>query len=106
MRTLFRHQPPIDISKGSIIFPAHRHIFSTRCSSIPKIRCLFETYFTLDAEEAVKRSILVSLIAVGQRAAPGRGRLESLGSALMRKTTDSCDSSAAFFLSLVLPTVR
>ncbi|CAN0042510.1 unnamed protein product [Ectocarpus sp. 6 AP-2014] len=68
-------------------------------------RCLFETYFTLDAEEAVKRKVLQRLVAVAREAAPGQG-LESLGSALVRKVAEAGDSEAAFFLSLVPPTVN
>lgn len=69
------------------------------------LRCLFETYFTLDAAEAVKRAVLESLIVVSQRAAPGQG-LGPLGGALMRKTAETGGADAAFFLSSVPPTVR
>ncbi|CAN0408534.1 unnamed protein product, partial [Ectocarpus sp. 12 AP-2014] len=68
-------------------------------------RCLFETYFTLDAEEAVKRKVLQRLVAVAREAAPGQG-LGSLGGALVRKAAETGDSEAAFFLSLVPPTVN
>lgn len=68
-------------------------------------RCLFETYFTLDAAEGVKRQVLESLIVVSERAAPGLG-LEALGGALMRRTAETGDEDAAFFLSSVPPTVR
>ncbi|CAM9634972.1 unnamed protein product [Ectocarpus fasciculatus] len=68
-------------------------------------RCLFETYFTLDAEEPVKRQVLQRLVAVAREAAPGQG-LESLGGALVRKAGETGDSEAAFFLSLVPPTVN
>lgn len=68
-------------------------------------RCLFETYFTLDAEEPANRIILQNLVAVAREAAPGQG-LEPLGGALVRKATETGSSEAAFFLSLVPPTVR
>lgn len=68
-------------------------------------RCLFETFFTLDAEEPVKRRVLEHLIAVAHKAAPAQG-LQSLGGALVRKAAETGDSQAAFFLSLVPPTVR
>lgn len=70
-----------------------------------QIRCLFETFFTLDAEDSVKRRVLGHLIAVAHKAAPSQG-LQSLGGALVRRATESRDSHAAFFLSLVPPTVR
>lgn len=53
----------------------------------------------------MKRQVLESLIVVSQRAAPGQG-LGSLGGALMRKTAETGDVDAAFFLSSVPPTVR
>ncbi|CAM9942146.1 unnamed protein product, partial [Scytosiphon promiscuus] len=68
-------------------------------------RCLFETFFTLDADEAVKERVLESLVAIVRRAVPGQG-LESLGAALVRKAAETGDSGAAFFLSLVPPTVN
>eukprot|EP00752_Nemacystus_decipiens_P014731 g13119.t2 len=68
-------------------------------------RCLFETFFTLDAQDSVKRRVLQNLIAVALEAAPSQG-LESLGAALVRKATETGDSQAAFFLSLVPPTVN
>lgn len=67
-------------------------------------RCLFETYFTLDAAEPVKRSVLDCLIGVARDAAPGQG-LEPLGAALVRRAAETGDSQAAYFLSLVPPTV-
>lgn len=68
-------------------------------------RCVFETYFTLDTEEDVKQRVLKSLIAVSSKAVPGQS-LASLGGALVRKATETDDVGAAFFLSLVPPTVR
>lgn len=70
-----------------------------------RTRCLFETYLALVAEEATKRKVLEALIHASQRAVPGQG-LESLGGALMRKSAENGDSDAAFFLSLIPPTVR
>ena len=68
------------------------------------IRCLFETFFTLDAEEPVKRAVLDRLVGVAHEAAPGHG-LAPLGAALVRKAAETGDSQAAYFLSLVPPTV-
>lgn len=42
---------------------------------------------------------------MAQKAAPSQG-LQSLGGALVRKATETGDAQAAFFLSLVPPTVR
>lgn len=74
-------------------------------SLLRKTRCLFETFFTLDAEDSIKRRVLEHLIAVAHEAAPSQG-LQSLGGALVRKATETGDLQAAFFLSLVPPTVR
>lgn len=66
---------------------------------------MFETYFTLEAEESTKRNVLHELVLISQRAAPRQG-LESLSGALMRRAAETIDSDAMFFLSLVPPTVR
>lgn len=67
-------------------------------------RCLFETFFTLDAELEIRQKVLQALVLVGRRAAPGQG-LGSLGGALARRAAETGDEGAAYFLNLVPPTV-
>lgn len=106
----------LKISRVGYLISRDNHICFTKPNSFkiniqttnPKsilLRCVFETYFTLDAKADVKRRVLKLLIEVSRRVTPKQS-LASLGATLVRKTAETGDEGAAFFLSLVPPTVR
>ncbi|CAM9979891.1 unnamed protein product, partial [Choristocarpus tenellus] len=68
-------------------------------------RCLLETFFTLpEGSRGDKRAIIERLLVIARRAAPNC-RLKDLAGPLMHRVADGGYCDAAFFLSLVPPTV-